>query len=680
MKMIAGSSPGKARMEAAERHLQAFRCSSCDYDGPGPRSLSRHRYYNNCLPLVEGSVRRSQRLGFTDLPVDLIMEICEVLNPASLMALCEAFPPLHRCLISSSTLLARNTIQCHYLRTSVYRPLTLSPGTPSSFARRQLMTIPSSPTISTKLSFDSLESLKAKPEQGELVTSLPRRAILGVTADWTYYASTHRYHLSSDNSLLSYDAFKEFDVRKNMSGKNIDFFLALPFSVTMANSSGPYESLVLRKVWKTWGAVGRRIRSVGGSEQASRKGVLLASEVPKEGTTPMADDTFNNIQTDKTIDTFTMLMSSSLSKFFQSCDRNAPFTMECTFATSDIIRYYWRLHASLVLLARQTPKILTLAHDRLHAFIHDVGNARSARSTPDLHELLALVTVLVHSQHRPADAKESGKAWDQLSPSFILDFFTRHVHDLLLQEPTLEIREEWDAWDHSSADFRLSRTFLLSWKALGVLMFQVQFMKAVVEAAPLDEGLTGIGPGYGFIDFPPINLASRMKREVDDIYLVRSWPAFLGKIGIPEGTFNKRSFTKLLKTAITLSSRRRYHRSVGTQPRDQRERTEAGVSRLSGRTTVLSMNALKSQRWWVEREWVLVRDGEKERKGVREIWGSWDDEAKRLPVSSLVAGSGGAALQAILGVATWLWRLRLFVTRFLLYVVVGVAVFYHSWH
>lgn len=376
-----------------------------------------------------------------------------------------------------------------------------------------------------------------------------------------------------------------------------------------------------------------------------------------------------------------MLMSSSLFAFFQSCDRHSPCSSrDKSFAASDMIRHHWQLHASLVLLARTTPGIITFAQDRLDAFVHDIGNARSVRSTPDLHELLALVTVLVHLQHR-GNTETSAKSWDKLSGPFLVDFFTRHVHDLLLQEPSLEIREEWNDVDHSSADFRLSRTFLLSWKQLGVLMFQIQFMKAVVEDAPLDRSLRGIGPGYGFVDFPPINLASRMKRRVDDIFLVRSWPAFLTEIDM-SNAFDKRSFTELLKTAVTLSGRRRYHRSVGTQPRDQRERAEAGVSRLSGRTTVLSVNALRSQRWWVEREWVMVRDGAKERKGVSEIWGSWD-EARSLGLIKRFSPSathGGVAWRSIDGASMGLKCLRFFAIRLLLYAVVGVAVFYHGHH
>ncbi|KAG8873851.1 hypothetical protein FRB98_008764, partial [Tulasnella sp. 332] len=662
IKMIRGSEVAHAKAEAAERYLRTFRCSSCDYSGPGPRAVFRHKYYQGCLPLLEEGasipqIGRHHRVHLTDLPMDLIMEICEVLNPASLMALCEAFEPLHRCLISTSTLLARNTIRCHYLRTSVYRPAILPGATPRSSPRLQLTKIPSSPTLSTKPPFDE-NTQPSEPKQDEVRIALPRRAILGVTADWTYYSSTHHYHLSSDNSLLSYDAFKEFDVRQNVTGKNIDFFLALPFGVTMANCNEPYESIVLQKVWKTWGTVGRRIRSVGSSDQALRKGMLIPSDLDGNGPMANVDPEF---QTDKTIDTFTMLMSSSLSAFFQSCDRNAPSSPNTSFATSDVIRHYWQLHASLVLLARHTPGIISLAQDRLDAFIHDIGNARSARSTPDLHELLALVTVLVHLQHR-GNVGRSAKSWNTLSGPFLVDFFTRHVHDLLLQEPSLEIREDWEDMDHSSADFRLSRTFLLSWKALGVLMFQVQFMKAVVENAPLDRWLRGIGPGYGFIDFPPINLASRMKRQVDDIFVVRSWPAFLTKIDMPNAC-DKRSFTELLKTSITLSARRRYHRSVGTQPRDHRERTEAGVSRLSGRTTILSINALRSQRWWVEREWLMVRDGASERNGVREIWGSWDAVEQHHSLIERFSGSAQdeMAWWTISEAAMWLTSIRLFV-------------------
>lgn len=327
-----------------------------------------------------------------------------------------------------------------------------------------------------------------------------------------------------------------------------------------------------------------------------------------------------------------------------------------------------------------------MARHRLEVFVDDIGNARSKRGTPNLPELLALVTVLAHLESEAAlPSPTAASLWHRLYPSFIVEYFARQVPDLLRVEPTLEIREEWDSYDMVAIDFRLTNTFYHSQTALRALMFQVQFMKAVIETAAVGEELNGIGPGYGYIDFPPAPLASWMKKEIPTIMAIRSWSAFFREVDWPGNQMESsdpRAFAAFLRSSIILSGRRRHHRPVGSQPIDLKERSEIGSNR-TGSNTVLREQALRAQRWWVEKEWLLVRGcclGWNEgRVMAKTSWGAWDtdgieresgcgEQEGAVPVSDLWNKQA----------PKWFWRGPLLIFRCLVRLLVGLAVLYHS--
>ena len=329
-------------------------------------------------------------------------------------------------------------------------------------------------------------------------------------------------------------------------------------------------------------------------------------------------------------------------------------------AIRSLIENYWRLHSLLIFLSLRCPGIINHAAYRLEKFIDDQhGTARTKRRVPDLQEFLMIMTVLFHFQATPSGNSHPQKspldAWrSRLVGPFMSEFFVRQTHSLLQAEPTLEIRQEGGAED----DFRLSLTFMHSKKNLRALMFQVRFMKAVVDsrmARPATDGPAhpGVGEGYGYGDFPPLDLWMRMCRETKDILAVDSWPGFFDMVGwtirgptpvtstrpcpatsnyASQPALNKEEFAKLLRNSIVQSARLRYHRPVGFLPRDQKERNEAGVSRWRNQS-IMTHTALTSQRWWVEKEWSFLHGGSKD-------WTPWGDAVAEVDDGDQLAITG----------------------------------------
>ena len=244
------SSSFKTLAEKAEADISHLVCEHCDFKGQRHLPLYHSPLEEDLIPVKPILLAPSKRLRLTDLPYDILIDICDRLEPRSLINLCTAYPPLHQDLVTTTSLLGRSHIQCFYLRTSPHHPL-------------------SNVLLPPKL-----------PQSSRF------RPILGVTTNWIYSKVAPYRELVSDFSLLSLEAYNEFGIRKNASGRKVDFYLALPFGLNFdaferdengkcMREVGRYEERVVAKIWKSWGIMGRQVRSHGNSDQAQGKATIL---------------------------------------------------------------------------------------------------------------------------------------------------------------------------------------------------------------------------------------------------------------------------------------------------------------------------------------------------------------------------------------------------------------------
>ncbi|GAQ84652.1 hypothetical protein KFL_001990055 [Klebsormidium nitens] len=185
---------------------------------------------------------------------------------------------------------------------------------------------------------------------------------------------------------------------------------------------------------------------------------------------------------------------------------------------------YCQLHHMLLRLAQDYPEIRD-AIDRALSRFQDNTSARQKNETPDLGELLVLLSV----------AKTGGVTWASLAPAFMGESFDRNVLWLLKSHPELAVLENTD---HVS-DYRMVTTFKETTVSRRLIMFQVAFLLL----------------RYGY---PRPGLTRKLQKTWYDVLKVATWTDYYAQLGLacPPTPL---ALCSTLRQSVVSSSQKGYH-------------------------------------------------------------------------------------------------------------------------
>eukprot|EP00243_Klebsormidium_subtile_P008185 TRINITY_DN3804_c0_g2_i1.p1 TRINITY_DN3804_c0_g2~~TRINITY_DN3804_c0_g2_i1.p1 ORF type:complete len:778 (-),score=152.34 TRINITY_DN3804_c0_g2_i1:258-2591(-) len=201
---------------------------------------------------------------------------------------------------------------------------------------------------------------------------------------------------------------------------------------------------------------------------------------------------------------------------------------------------YCQLHHMLLRLAQEYP-VLQTAIDRALSRFQSSPTARHKNETPDLGELLVLLSV----------AKTGGVTWASLAPVFVAETFDRNVLWLLREHPELAVLEAAD----SVSEHRLATTFDATATSRRLIMFQVAFLLLVRPAgSSVGDILAEYAQRYGY---PRPGLTRKLQQTWYRVLKVATWPAYFSELGLP--CPSNPLLSSSLRQAVASSNRKDYH-------------------------------------------------------------------------------------------------------------------------
>ncbi|GAQ84651.1 Ubiquitin-conjugating enzyme [Klebsormidium nitens] len=202
---------------------------------------------------------------------------------------------------------------------------------------------------------------------------------------------------------------------------------------------------------------------------------------------------------------------------------------------------YCQLHHMLLRLAQDYP-VIQAAVDRALSRFHSNLSAREKNETPDLGELLVLLSV----------AKTGGVTWASLAPAFVAESFDRNVLWLLKAHPELAILEASD----TVSEHRLATTFRETAVTRRLIMFQVAFLLLVrPSGSSVRDILAEYAQRYGY---PWPGLTRKLQKTWYDVLKVATWPDFYSQLGLacPPTSL---ALCSTLRQSVVSSSQKGYH-------------------------------------------------------------------------------------------------------------------------
>jgi len=360
--------------------------------------------------------------------------------------------------------------------------------------------------------------------------------------------------LSSDFDWLSREAFDVFKVRRSVEKRLFDYFLPLAFNKAHFEKAEPVIWARLQLM-----ATGLWDADVAAAKHHTRPGRELKAPTTRFDFVSVIFKMMNNI----------------VVALMKSCDdqsgsgRNIKSTahgqQRLLHASEKAIISYCQLFHLVTSLARKYPSILREAYRRLGNFISR-PEARSKTETPDMGELIVLITIVLVL---PTIDGKQPLAWSAINGLVLEEAITRNVRWVLQAVPELEVVEE------GASEFRLHQTFHASKTSLRLMMFQITFLASFARAyGPGSSGsLAKLDEEYGF---PEKTLPSRMVEEIKAIYQVQRWPEFFQRMRYENGAkFSKASFSEMLRTALGKSAEKGYHRPSSLKVKKGLERKRA---------------------------------------------------------------------------------------------------------
>ena len=353
---------------------------------------------------------------------------------------------------------------------------------------------------------------------------------------------------SSDFDWLSQEAFDIFGVRRSVEKHLFNYFLPLAFNKSHFEKAEPL----------IWARLQLMATGLWNAEVASAKNPNRPNRELKAPS-----------QRFDSVSVIFKMMNSIVVALMKSCDdqsgsgRNihsaGPGRQRLLHASEKAIVSYCHLFHLVACLARKQPSVLREAYKRLGNFISR-PEARSKTETPDMGELIVLITIVLVLP--PIDGKPP-LAWTAINGLVLEEAITRNVRWVLQAVPELEVLEE------GASEFRLHQTFHASKTSLRLMMFQITFLSTFARTYGPGSpgGLSKLDEEYGF---PEETLPSRMVEEIKAIYQVQRWPEFFQRMRYENGTkFSKASFSEMLRTALKNSAEKGYHRPASFKVKKQ---------------------------------------------------------------------------------------------------------------
>lgn len=225
------------------------------------------------------------------------------------------------------------------------------------------------------------------------------------------------------------------------------------------------------------------------------------------------------------------------------------------FSSEKVCIGYLQLYHLLISILRAHPDLRNRELSRLRRF-RDSPDMRIKAVSPDLGELLVCCAAVAGS----STGFEDTISWpyDLLAP-FLREFLTRNVLWLLRAHPELEALES-----SPSSVYRITRTFAACKTSLRLVMFQTLFWDAFIVPHLRDPGM--LEKFFGFPE-PGSGVAGEMVKGIREIYEVKTWTKFFGRVGFEEGVkeWVKDGGVRLcseLKEAVVRSGKAGYHRAM----------------------------------------------------------------------------------------------------------------------
>ncbi|GAQ84649.1 protein with Ubiquitin-conjugating enzyme domain [Klebsormidium nitens] len=268
------------------------------------------------------------------------------------------------------------------------------------------------------------------------------------------------------------------------------------------------------------------------------KGTIAALAAnPRRPSLPRADILRHSFSSLDTLKVLPRLMNGMVVSFMKQGSAGNKADLH---ASEKALLGYCQLHHMLLRLAQDYPALQT-AIDRALSRFQSTPTARHKNETPDLGELLVLLSV----------AKTGGVTWDSLAPAFVAETFDRNVLWLLREHPELAVLEAADC----VSEHRLATTFNATATSRRLIMFQVAFLLLVrPSGSSVRDILAEYGQRYGY---PRPGLTRKLQETWYRVRKVATWPAYFAELGLP--CPSNPALSSMLRQAVVSSSRKGYH-------------------------------------------------------------------------------------------------------------------------
>ncbi|KAJ3134869.1 hypothetical protein HK101_004297, partial [Irineochytrium annulatum] len=472
---------------AARTSLSLVSCKECKYDG---RVMNLGEI---CESPVADKVQRIQGVAAAaameeeegDLPpihlLDGLPEVWMVIadlltDQRDVIRLKLAFKPFRR-ICSGNGILARRNVKCFYLRT---------PFDPSH--ADTILGIGVNLTFKSKLPVDwDREARASIPNINQVTLAAP-----------------------SEFDILSYDAFRNHDVRKSIWGVPFTHFLPLAINRRHFNCALPYikDSLCVM--------AGVSKRASGGFNP-----LIVLEVLPR-------------LMNDLVV---------CFSRFQPTPDNPSGISR----ASEKALNGYCALLHLLLELSLRFPIIEQHATAQLRRF-HSNPSACNKSDLPDLGRFLILLSL----------TGDPALTWSTISKPFLKEMFTRNV--VFSLDSRHGNKPHLLHLDPGDADIRLRETFATSGTSARLLLFQIYFLRSVARPpgmSPADVA-RGLAERHGHASDETLKA---LAAEYRSITLISDHAVFLRKALHDTGHAmpSKEEFAQVLRDAVVASAKKEYH-------------------------------------------------------------------------------------------------------------------------
>jgi stress response protein SCP2 len=359
-------------------------------------------------------------------------------------------------------------------------------------------------------------------------------------------------YVTSTFDILSFESFKEGNVRKTVWGERFTDFLPIYIDEDHFSRGLPQLLRVSRKIVQAGaGLVGRpkdnNNRSAHQATSSSSSRESTSCWVPRN-------------EPEMVLLLLTKMMNTQVVLL---CDKG--------IAASEVaLMGYCQLHRLLLAVVDRFPQLRLLIRSRLDNFARN-PESRVKACTPSLGELLALLSV------------SDTYSWQQLSLAYIKESFDRSVLWACSKDPSLAVVTSGD-------DSRLSKYLITQRVSLRLTLFHAVFLDLLVQGGGSQLKLDDCADRYDtFQGRPPLCLRREWQKRVGEILNFDSWPQFFSISGIPLPS--KSFLLSTLEQAVGNSLRKGYHSKTTVF----RNVMRSGVSRilLKGETYSAAPNLKK---------------------------------------------------------------------------------------